>query len=455
MIKRLIIIGIGGIGIDLVRYLQAYYEIIAIDRCPKVILEVQNKYDIQAIVGDALDIEVLSKLELGQHCGVISVTGKDETNLTVCNFVRRLFPVKFVAVRLRNPTLHHPTFSEALKKDWGINVILNVESCIANHAFHAAHYPGIVRHMSFFEKKLDGIIIKVTSQDRICGMTIEDIEQYNVPQGIRVLQVIRQKKMCDVHRNFVLQVGDLVYLLYHPTVVLKRFFDSAIYLPKNIVCFGTEFFSFALAQLLHTHYAGDVFFLDAHGKNFERLVLQYPEFSFFRLCSLESTIWHNIRRDPDESVVVALGLTDADNLLACLAHTSAKHSVTVVKNSAYLSVCYALGVHVILNPGLLIVEVLIKSLSPQCVEEVYVLQDFTTNSCEFILLITVRIEEEAPISQMSQEDLKALALEIVAVFRKKKLIFKPQYFIPQDLIVMRCTQSKYAQLLDLVSPRFT
>lgn len=453
MIKRLIIAGIGSVGTNLVRYLQMHYEIIAIDHCPNVIQDIQNSYDIQGIVGDLLDLSMLRKLELGPQCGFISVTGSDASNLTVCQFIKQFFTVGFLATRLQNAQLHEESLAKGLKEALGINVILDVESSIAHNAFHAAHYPNVMRHFSCFDRKLEGIIVKITSKHRLCGMKIEDIEHHHVPQAIRVVRIVREQKVQTYHHNFVLQEGDVVCIVYHPTVTLKRLLDTTTYFPKNIVYLGGGACADAVALLLTHAYAGKIFFLDVQKTLFETLILTYPECTFFTMCPFATDVWDELKCAPQDTVLLSLGLGDADNILAGLAHSQARHVVTLVRDSTYLTLSTLLGVRSVSHPALLLVEQLMEALSPNFIETMHVLQLTSHQGEELLLFMTILVKKGAPLLRVEPNDIADLAIDIIAVLRKKKMVFNPNDFMEDDRIVVSCTQSYYSQFLELITPK--
>jgi Trk K+ transport system NAD-binding subunit len=454
MIKRLIIAGIGSVGTHLVRYLQTHYEIIAIDHCPEVIQEIQNKYDIQGIVGDLLDFSVLRKLALGPQCGFISVTGSDSINLTVCQFIKQFFTIGFLAVRLHNAQLHEETLAKGLKEALGINVILDLESYVAHTAFHAAHYPGVMRHFSCCDKKLEGVMVKITPKHRLCGMKIEDVEQHHIPQAIRIVRVMRGQKIHTHHQNIILQEDDVVCLVYQPTVALKRLLDTTVYFPENILYLGGGLCADSVARLLTHTYAGKIFFLDTQKALFESLILTYPECTFLTLCPFTSDLWYELPCTPQNTVLLALGHSDADNILAGLAHNHARHVVTLVRDAAYLTMSTLLGVRAVIHPALLLVEQLMEELSPYFVQHIHVLPLTTSYQGEELLLfMTVIVKKGAPLLRIQHSDITDPAVDIIAVLRKKKLIFNPKNFMEDDRIVVSCTQFYYNQFLELLTPK--
>ena len=453
MIKRLIIAGLGTVGTNLLRYLHIHYEIIVIDRCAEVIQDIQNTYDVQGIVGDLLDLNLLQKLELGSGCGFISATGSDATNLTVCQFIKQFFTVGFLAVRLRNTQLHEASTTESLQKALNINVILDVDSSIAHSAFHAVHYPNVIRHFSCLDKKLESIVLKITPKLRLAGMSIEEIEHHHMPQGLRVVHVVRDGRIKKCHQNLILQPEDIVSIVYHPTVILKRLLETTVYFPENILYLGAGTCANAVASLLSQAYAGKVFFIGNQKSLFEAMTLTHPECHFFTMCAFSQDIWEELDCCPQNSAVLCLGNADADNVLAGLAHSQARHVVTLVQNAAYLTISTLLQARSVIHPALLLFEQLLQALSPEFIENVHVLQLTSHQEEELLLLLTVTVKADAPLLQLEYNDTKNLEIDIIVVLRKKKMIFNPSEFMEDDRIIVSCTQSYYPQLLELITPK--
>ncbi|ETZ04663.1 NAD-binding protein [Holospora undulata] len=450
MIKRLIIAGMGALGQSLVHHLQIHYEIIAIDSCFDVVQDLLKKYDIQGIAGSVLDLVLLSQLDLDETCGFISVTEKDSVNLTACRYVRQSFSLGFIAARLKDLEIYTVMQTSALQE--GIHLLLNLDMDGAKGVLQRLYYPNIMRHMSFFEKKLHGIVMKIEAKHHLCGMKIEDIERYHAVQDSKIIQIFRQNKSEVPHKNIVLKENDRVCIVYHPIVPLKRLFEISMNFPKYIVSLGINSFSYALAKIVHKNYFDlkQVFFVSSDPEKYRALAALYPEFSFYNGNPLDEKFREDLGIPPKESGILALGLSDADNLLSVLTHQHAHHSVSIVQDASYIPIGLKIGVRSIIHPNALILEQLMTHLSPSCVQRVHVLADTHSESTEPMVLITAVLAEESYFLKMQNSDFKNLDVQIIAVLRKKKLLFNPEHFIQNDQVLFLCSQLKYSQILDLL-----
>ena len=149
--------------------------------------------------------------------------------------------------------------------------------------------------------------------------------------------------------------------------------------------------------------------------------------------------------------MLALGLRDADNILAGLVHKHAQYVVTMVQDTSYIPIGLQLGARSIIHPNLLILEALMNGLSPAWIEHIHVLSELHSGNTEPILLVTAVLREDIPILNMKPEDLEPLDLKVIAVLRKKKLLFTLDSFLNADQLLVMCSHSNYAQLLDILA----
>ncbi|ETZ06776.1 Trk system potassium uptake protein TrkA [Holospora obtusa F1] len=448
MIKRLIVAGIGELGRSIVHTLQVHYEIIAIDVRNEIILDLSGKYDIQGITGNILDTAILSDLKLDQKCALISVTGEDSINLTVCRYVRDHFSLGFIALRLKDLSIYQIIQSDHLKE--GIHLVLNPEFNTINNAIYRLYYPNIMRHMSFFEKKLHGIILRINEQHHLCGMKIEEIERYQL-QDVKVVQIFRNNKLEEIHKNTVIKKNDRVCIIYTPVSVLKKFLEITVSEPKFVVSFGINSFSYALTQTIQEHYPFlNIFFVDIDPFKYHELATRYPKFSFYSSNFLDESLWTDLNIRPKEAGILALGLNDADNLLSGLVHQSAHQVITVLQDASYIPVGLKIGARSIIHPNALILEQLMTHLSPSYIQRIHILMDSHSDSTEPILFVTALIVEESDLLKISYDTLKALNIKVLAILRKNKIFSTSEFFLKNDQVLFLCLQSNYAQILNLL-----
>ncbi|PPE03204.1 NAD-binding protein [Holospora curviuscula] len=448
MIKRLIIAGMGSLGESLIYFLQEHYEIIAIDSLSHRVQSLRSQYDIQCILGSVLDINLLSTLDLKESCAFISVTEKDSVNLAACRYVKQQFPLKFVAARLKDLDVYLLAKTTSLQES--IHLLFNPEYEGITHALQVLRYPNVMRHISLFEKKLYGLVVKVESRHRICGMNLHDIEHHRTLKDTKIIQIFRQNTLCISPKNLILQEGDRVCVVYHSMAGVKRFFDVTMEIPEFLVYFGINSFAYALAKMVSPHEFKKIFFIDEDPVQYEPLAMLYPELSFYKGSPLDKNLWNDLGIQAKKSGVLALGLKDADNILAALVHTHAHHVVTMVQNAPYLAIGLQMGVKSIIHPNFLILEHVMTHLSPACIERIYILTDLLSENQELTLLVTAELMEDSPILQVRPIELNAMNIKIIAVLRKSKVLFNPDSVFKEDHVVFLCPQSHYTQLLNVL-----
>lgn len=102
---KIVILGAGQVGSTIAESLCADHDITVIDNDAKAINKLQNKFDLRAIWGHAVDPRILKEAGLETADMLIAVTSSDESNIIACQIALMMFGTKIKIARIRNSEL--------------------------------------------------------------------------------------------------------------------------------------------------------------------------------------------------------------------------------------------------------------------------------------------------------------------------------------------------------------
>ena len=137
---KVIVSGLGKIGTAIVEsLLKEKHDIVVIDVDKKVIEYATARYDVLGFLGNGASYDVLMEAGVNKCDLFISVTASDEFNMLAC-FVAKRAGAKNTVARIRNSEYNNKSF-EFVKKELGLNVIINPELLTAQTIFNILELP--------------------------------------------------------------------------------------------------------------------------------------------------------------------------------------------------------------------------------------------------------------------------------------------------------------------------
>ncbi|MGE4631622.1 MAG: NAD-binding protein, partial [Planctomycetota bacterium] len=183
---RIIIAGAGVVGFHLAQRLSTEgHQITIIDADPDLVHRIDERLNVQAILGNAASPRILRKAQAENADLVIAVTDRDETNIVVSLLAKSL-GAKKVVVRLRNAELSSDA-SPLLPETYGADLVVNPVDATAEKLRRLVRNPGAFDVSDFADGEmllwgyqveegapLDGLVLKELRQryDRIPGLIV-------------------------------------------------------------------------------------------------------------------------------------------------------------------------------------------------------------------------------------------------------------------------------------------
>lgn len=196
----LIIVGLGGIGRNLVRIAtEDKNDVVVIDENEKRCKEIAAQYDVLTIVGDATQRSTLEEANAQRANALIATTSDDADNLMMALTAKELGTKNTVAVV--NQEEHVEMFKKA-----DVFMLENPDMTVARHLYLSAKRPKIKDFITIGRGKAEIFEVVVAENSRAAG---KELSQLNIKKGI-VVAIERNSDIILPTGDTVIEAGDLV-----------------------------------------------------------------------------------------------------------------------------------------------------------------------------------------------------------------------------------------------------
>lgn len=202
---RAIIVGGGKVGSFILKTLyEGKYAVSLIERNQEVCTRIAEEVDAVILCGDGTDPDVLTDADIANVDMVAAVTGKDEENLVICQIAKLKFGVRKTIARVNNPN-NMPLF-----KELGVDRTVCSTEVIAN----LIEWELEDHRLKIVQTIDSGGIILVEATIGAHNFWIgHDIKQIRLPEGCRIITLIRDGKTVGTLSDTQISEGDRVLLL--------------------------------------------------------------------------------------------------------------------------------------------------------------------------------------------------------------------------------------------------
>jgi len=196
----LIIVGLGGIGKNLVRIAtEDKNDVVVIDEDEKRCKEIAEKYDVLTIVGDATQKSTLEEANAQRANVLIATTSDDADNLMMALTAKELGTKNTIAIV--NQEEHVEMFKKA-----DVSMLENPDMTVARHLYLSAKRPRIKDFIMIGRGKAEIFEVVVAENSRAAG---KELSQLNIKKGI-VVAIERNSDIILPTGDAIIEVGDLV-----------------------------------------------------------------------------------------------------------------------------------------------------------------------------------------------------------------------------------------------------
>jgi trk system potassium uptake protein TrkA len=217
-----IVAGGGKVGSNVARSLLAMgHEVTLIEQRPYRFEQLRDEFEHQVLLGDATELHVLERAGITRPPElVLGVTGDDEDNLIICQIAREGYKVPKVIARVNDP--RNQEHFDLI----GITQTVCAASLVLGLVEHEVPEHGIVHLLELRKENLEIVELQIDRDSPAAGKRLAGLA---LPEGVRVISVLRSGRSQLVEDSTVLSPGDQVLAVLQPgiedelrKVLLKR-----------------------------------------------------------------------------------------------------------------------------------------------------------------------------------------------------------------------------------------
>src|SRR5205809_7947241 len=218
----ILIAGGGKVGANLARLLlRAGHEVTLIEQRGDRFAALEEEFEHVVQRGDATELFVLERAGIKRPPDlVLAVTGDDEDNLVICQLAKERYGVPKVIARVNDPR------NQAHFDLLGISPTVCATSSIMALVEHEVPEHDLIHLLELRKENLEIVEVQIDRDSPVAGKRVETLK---LPEGSRLISVMRDGRAEIAVGSTSLEIGDQVLAILEPgkedelrRVLLKR-----------------------------------------------------------------------------------------------------------------------------------------------------------------------------------------------------------------------------------------
>jgi trk system potassium uptake protein len=205
----IVIAGGGKVGANLTRsLLRAGHEVTLIEQRPYRYDRLEAEFEHQVLRGDATELFVLERAGIKRPPDLlIAATGDDEDNIVICQLGRERYGVSKVIARINDP--RNQSYFDLL----GISPTVSATGAMLALIEHEVPEHGLIQLLELRRENLE--IVELTI-DRAAACNGKEVRDLVLPEGARVISIVRDGRAEVPAGDTILEEGDSVLVILEP-----------------------------------------------------------------------------------------------------------------------------------------------------------------------------------------------------------------------------------------------
>ena len=245
---RIIIVGVGKVGVALTEQLSREHRVTIIDKNPRIVENIINIYDVMGICGNGAGLEVQQEAEAGKADLLIATTSSDEINILACIVAKKL-GVRHTIARIRNPEYEKQL--RIMRGEMGLSMSINPEKVAAREISRVLRFPNAVKLESFSKGRLELVEYHVPEESRLAGVKLSELYR-SLRVRVLICAVARREELIIPDGDFSLEAGDKIYVTSSPEQLSQFFRHLGVFRSKasSVMIVGASKIGYYLAKEL-------------------------------------------------------------------------------------------------------------------------------------------------------------------------------------------------------------
>ena len=209
---KIIIVGVGKVGLALTKHLSRENKVTIIDQNPQLVDNIINIYDVMGVCGNGASYDVQKEAEADKADLLIATASSDEINILTCLVAKKL-GIPHTIARIRNPEYEKQL--RFMREELGLSMSINPEKATAREIARVLRFPAAMNLESFSKGRLELVEYRLPENSALHGMRLSDLYR-NIRVRVLICAVSRREETYIPSGDFVLQAGDKIYLTAAP-----------------------------------------------------------------------------------------------------------------------------------------------------------------------------------------------------------------------------------------------
>lgn len=210
---KIIILGAGQVGSSLAANLVSEAnDITVVDSEPKRLQELQDRFDLRTVTGQAAHPDVLIRAGGEDADMIIAVTNSDETNMVACRVASTLFrtPTKIARIRAQTYVDTPQLFG---KEGFHVDVLISPEQIVTDYISRLIEYPSALQVLSFADGVVQLVAVRALYGGFLVGRELRTLRS-NIPNvDTRVAAIYRHDRPIIPEGHTVIEADDEVFFI--------------------------------------------------------------------------------------------------------------------------------------------------------------------------------------------------------------------------------------------------
>lgn len=344
------IIGGGKLGIKVCEALVGGdYSITIVDTNDALLDRLSQQFDVMTVNEDARDINVLKEIGINKFQYVLVATGKDETNLVIGGFAKKLGCHR-VIVRVRDP--EYMKHFEFIRTSMGIDYIVNPDFAITMEIYKYLSEKYTLNNGVFTSGRIALIEFKAKRKKELIGLKMPEVRR--LMPDMLIAAISRNGKVIIPHGNDEIREDDAVYVVGEKTEIMelnKKVHVKGKYTDlQKVMIIGGGKTGYYLAQRL-ADFGASVKLVEHNKERCQYLSTRIPNVMILHGDGTDMDMLEEENIDEMDAFVTATGYDEQNLLLALTAKQKGIEDViSKISRESYSGLIEEMGVDMVLNP---------------------------------------------------------------------------------------------------------
>jgi trk system potassium uptake protein len=205
----MIVAGGGKVGANVARaLLRMRHEVTLIEQRQDRFHQLEDEFGHQVQNGDATELFVLERAGIARPADlVLAVTGDDEDNMVICQIAKERYGVAKVIARVNDPR------NQAHFDLLGLSPTVSATSSIIALVEHEMPEHDLIHLLELRKENLEIVEVQISKE---APSVRKRVEQLRLPEGARLISVMREGRAEIAVGSTELQAGDQVLAILEP-----------------------------------------------------------------------------------------------------------------------------------------------------------------------------------------------------------------------------------------------